>query len=311
MIRDADGRLGPSREVVGDMPGVLGYRRNEDFVAQQWLYEDTFNWGNQAKRVDAHGNSGSRSVMYVALRLMFYLGVRRLYLLGCDFRMETGKANYAFPQDRSDASVRSNNRTYQVLNSRLGQLLPYFEREDYRVFNCTPQSGLKVFPHVPYEDALAEVCGAFPKRIVTAGMYDREARQREAAKQAKAAPGVGPARPAGPAVPAAAPAAARPPTEPPPAGVPPLTLVVAVDAVSVCIWSAAWSEWYRAAALAGQAAADRDPSQGAETPRDVTIFSASIPTCGTRRFRAVGTCRGGWRRCWSRCRPKWPTRPGT
>jgi hypothetical protein len=174
--RDEAERLVPSAEAAADMPAVFGFRVNEDFVAERWLYESSVNWGNNGARVDACGNRGSRSVMYAALRLLFVLGVRRLYLLGCDFRMQEGAANYAFPQDRSPASVRGNNYTYRVLNARLEQLRPYFEHEGYQVFNCTPGSGLTAFPFLPFDQAVAEATATFPVTMNTAGMYDRAAR---------------------------------------------------------------------------------------------------------------------------------------
>jgi len=180
MVRNTADELVPSQELVGDMPAVFGFRRNEAFVPEQWLYEDTFNWGNHSERVDSDGNKGSRSVMYIALRLLFYLGVRRVFLLGCDFRMELGAQNYAFEQGRTAASVRSNNSSYRILNARLDRLKPYFDREGFQVFNCTPRSGLTVFPHLSYEEAMTQSTAMLPRRIVTAGMYDRQARERAA-----------------------------------------------------------------------------------------------------------------------------------
>ncbi len=176
-IRGSQGQLVPSEEKVGELPSVFGFRRNEQFVAQQWLYEDTFNWGNSSKRVDAYGNKGSRSVMYVALKLMFYLGVRRLFLLGCDFRMSYGAQNYAFPQERSRGSVRGNNSSYRILNVRLQKLKPYFDFEGFEIYNCTPQSGLTVFPYMPFKQAVDEARKEMPAKIVTDGMYDRRHRQ--------------------------------------------------------------------------------------------------------------------------------------
>jgi hypothetical protein len=172
-VRDSNGALMESSEVVGDVPGIFGFRRNEHFEASQWLYEDTFNWGNHARRKDAEGNKGSRSVMYVGLRLLFYLGVRRIFLLGCDFRMQDGQANYSFEQARSPQSVGSNNKTYQILNSRLSLLKPHFEREGLEIYNCTPDSGLNVFPSMDYRQAVAEATSEMPTLIDTAGMYDR------------------------------------------------------------------------------------------------------------------------------------------
>lgn len=195
MVRNDIGELVKSPLVVGDMPTIVAYRRNENFVAEQWLYEDTFNWGNHSQKVDAHGNKGSRSVMYVALRLLFYLGVRRVFLLGCDFKMEQGKQNYAFEQDRSGSSVRGNNSSYQIMNSRFAKLLPYFEAEGFQVYNCTPGSGLTVFPYVDFEAAIESTRSIIPSKINTAGMYDRNAKEgkksetqrvkKEPAKQVK------------------------------------------------------------------------------------------------------------------------------
>lgn len=43
-VRDANGDLVDSTHKVGDMPAVLGYRRNEAFTPEQFVTEDTFNW---------------------------------------------------------------------------------------------------------------------------------------------------------------------------------------------------------------------------------------------------------------------------
>jgi hypothetical protein len=85
----------------------------------------------------------------ITTRLLYYLGVRRVFLLGCDFRMAERQPNYAFPQYRNRASIASNNRLYATLNRRLQRLGPYFDEAGYQVFNCTPGSGLTVYPYVP------------------------------------------------------------------------------------------------------------------------------------------------------------------
>lgn len=188
-IRTESGELAQSSELVGDMPAVFGFRRNEAFQAEQFLYEDTFNWGNHGQRTDAYGIRGSRSVMLVAIRLLFHLGVRTVYLLGCDFKMQVAKENYAFAQTRSLAAVNGNNKTFHALNVRFKQLLPYFEREGFRVFNCTPDSGLTAFPYLDFETAVNQSLEAFPERIDTSGMYDRAQRERDSAKPAARKPG--------------------------------------------------------------------------------------------------------------------------
>jgi hypothetical protein len=229
-VRDARNELVPSTEAVGDMPAVFGYRRNEEFIPEQWLYEDTFNWGNHSHQVDALGNKGSRSVMYVALRLLFYLGVRQVFLIGCDFRMEFGKRNYAFEQDRTRSSVRGNNSSYEILNHRLAALVPHFKREGFDVWNCTPHSGLTVFPYLDFNEAHRWACSTVPQRINTAGMYDRQRRERERTHEQQ--PNCDSRREPSPEIATGA-------TKP----VPELTLVVAIDERSLEKLRLTWPTW--------------------------------------------------------------------
>lgn len=248
-IRGGKGELVESAEVVGDMPAVLGFRRNERFLAEQWLYEDTFNWGNHGDLVDAHGVKGSRSVMLPAVRLLFFLGVRTVYLAGCDFRMAVGEKNYAFDQDRSRGSVKGNNKTYEALNVRFQALLPFFEQEGFEVFNCTPESGLTPFPYLDFDEAVERATAEMPKRIDTTGMYDRKTREKSAAAAAAAAapkteatPDPQPARRRARSVPAtAAVASPEPPADDP--ALPPLTLVTCVDKRNCDPLVENWPKW--------------------------------------------------------------------
>ncbi|MDX1964958.1 MAG: hypothetical protein SFX18_17555 [Pirellulales bacterium] len=184
-IRDAKINLIPSTLKVRDMPVVFGYARNERFVAESFLTEKTICWGNSAGKIDELGQKGSRSVMLVALRLLHHLGCRIIYLLGCDFRMEYGKQNYAFEQDRSPSSVRGNNRSYEILNYRLAALKPYFDATGVQIYNSTPHSELTAFPTIEYAVAIQRAIAEQPNTIITSGMYDRVAREREQAKKSK------------------------------------------------------------------------------------------------------------------------------
>lgn len=159
---------------VRECPNVQYFRRNEHFRANQFLWEDTFNWGNHKDL------GGGRSVFLVAIRLLYLLGIRRVYLLGVDMDMSPEK-KYAFEQDRSPGSIRGNNSTYTMLQERFTALRPIFEQEGFNVFNCNPTSKLTAFDHVPYAKAMEEVQLEFGMgRVIdipnenTKGLYDRE-----------------------------------------------------------------------------------------------------------------------------------------
>jgi hypothetical protein len=168
---------------VRDCPNVVYYRRNEHFRANQFLWEDTINWGN-------HGDlGGGRSIFIVTLRLAYLLGFRKFYLLGVDFNMSPDQ-KYSFPQDRSPSSIRGNNSSYEIITKRCEELKPIFDKEGYEVYNCNPNSALKVFPHVPLAEAIDRTLkeywhGGTPidtKRENTEGLYDRDDRAKKNAE---------------------------------------------------------------------------------------------------------------------------------
>ena len=168
---------------VRDCPNMVYFRRNEHFRANQYLWEDTMNWGN-------HGDlGGARSVFLVVIRLAYLLGFRKVYLLGVDFDMSPEKG-YAFKQARNPGSIKGNQETYEKLVERFTELKPIFDAEGFEVFQCNKDSRFKVFPHVSYKDALAAAteefsCGGAPINCAeenTEGLYDRDDRLKKAAE---------------------------------------------------------------------------------------------------------------------------------
>jgi hypothetical protein len=166
--------------VVGDCPNIYFYRRNEHFQHNQFLTENTFNWGN-------HGDlGGGRSVMLVAVRMLYYLGIRTIYLLGCDFHMDEN-TKYHFDQDRTKSSQRGNNSTYDKLIERFSLLQPIFLENNLSIYNCNPDSRLKVFPFISFEEAFLKSILQMPINIEnerTSGLYERMAELKKANKAA-------------------------------------------------------------------------------------------------------------------------------
>jgi hypothetical protein len=136
--------------VVGECPNVIYFHRNEKFMAERFLYEDTVNWGNSGD------NGGGRSVMLASMRILFLLGFRKVYLLGADFNMSETNT-YHFDEQRHKGAVNGNLSTYEKLqNEYFPALKPYFESEGFYVYNCNPESKLKVFDFVDFNDAISE-----------------------------------------------------------------------------------------------------------------------------------------------------------
>ncbi len=164
-----------SNILVGQCPNVVYFHRNEKFMADRFLFEDTINWGNSGD------NGGGRSVMLPIIRICFLLGFRKIYLMGADFKMSE-TYTYHFDEQRAKGAVNCNMGTYDRLkNDYLPQLKPYLDAEGVQVFNCNPESELKIFPHMPFEQAIAEASSPLGDvdNERTWGMYSKpEERQK-------------------------------------------------------------------------------------------------------------------------------------
>lgn len=170
LIHDEKNRLQPSNKLIFNLSSVLLYRRNKDFTAETFLEEPTINWGNESTIKDSYGNKGGRSVMYPALRILYYLGIRRLFLLGCDFKMDF-KQPYAFSQTKHKNGCETNNQAYKIHNSRLTNLRPYMEKKGLKIYNCTPNSGLTAFEYIEYEKAIEHCTKNIKVNPILNGMY--------------------------------------------------------------------------------------------------------------------------------------------
>ncbi len=146
------------------------YETNEDFNVNTFFTEPTVNFGNKKGLEDAYGNSGRRSVMFSAMRIIQYLGFTTVYLLGCDFNMQIEQP-YAFPQKKWSGGVDSNNNGYKIIDSRFNKLFPEMQKLNFNVFNCTPNSALTAFPKLSLAEALMYATSRIEKEANLANMY--------------------------------------------------------------------------------------------------------------------------------------------
>lgn len=146
-----------------DCPNVWGFARRS-----WWAYDETFftedhaAWGNGKEGLLRTKNPRVLNTTLLALRLLYYLGSRRVFLVGVDFYMDS--TGYSFDQGRTSKAVENNNSQYRVVNDGLCQMVQrgIFQNAGLEVYNCNQTSGLRAFQYVPFETAIKDTLKDFP-----------------------------------------------------------------------------------------------------------------------------------------------------
>jgi hypothetical protein len=168
-----------------DCPNTWFIRRNDKFDAKTWLHEDTINWGQEG---DDH-RRGGRSTMVAAMRILYILGFKRVYLIGADFKMDPKKA-YNHDQVVDATVADKNNTLFEYLNGLFTQLQVEFLHHGFEVFNTTQISGLTAFPYKSFIDARAQATNdsKVNPRESSAGLYDGHFKEPAKPTQPRIAP---------------------------------------------------------------------------------------------------------------------------
>lgn len=157
-------------EFVRNQPNVFYFDINEDFDSNNFLTEPTVNFGCHSNSYDEFGNKGGRCVMLMSLKILYYLGFKYIYLLGCDFEMKH-EHPYAFEQGKHAGGCASNNDKFRMINERLTALAPKFKEKGITVKNCTPNSKLTAFEYKDLNTVLGNQYAKFDKNPNLTNMY--------------------------------------------------------------------------------------------------------------------------------------------
>lgn len=161
-----DGSFEQMKISTCDCPNVWGYdRRVWLSLDKTWFTTPQASWGNLNEGVERCGERKTACTMLLGIRLLQYLGAKRIFLLGVDFNMRSDVGvsdNYAFGEYRLPNAVRSNNSQYENTARWLSGLKPVFDEWNFEIYNCNPYSALRVFEHVPFEQALEDCRGEVP-----------------------------------------------------------------------------------------------------------------------------------------------------
>lgn len=153
---------------VRDLPNVWFYEHSYGFTPDDFLTRPRIAWGADFKT--GGGVRSTRNVMIAAMRLLYWLGARTVFLVGADFQMQAGRS-YAFDDPKDARAAGTNNNSFGILNRWFHALGPHFEKHDFRVVNVTPGSHLDAFDRMDYTTAVAAVAAGVPPVDSVRGLY--------------------------------------------------------------------------------------------------------------------------------------------
>lgn len=156
-------------KMIRHYPDVWFYEHGYGFDPATFLTHDRVVWGGDAQ-LRPGVKRQTKSVMLVALRLLFWMGCRTIYLCGADFRMEAGRS-YAFDQQKDGKAAGYNNNSYRCLNGFFERLRPQFEKHGCEIVNLTRNSGLTAFDRGEFDDALERAASRVPEVHTVSGLY--------------------------------------------------------------------------------------------------------------------------------------------
>jgi len=148
--------------MVGDKkmmesPNMFFYGTNDNFNVHNLLNEHRdFAWW--------------KNVMPITLQIAYRLGFRKVYLIGCGFKISKD-AQYSYATSLTDHQINYNIRTYNNFAEKMKLLKPHFKEKGFEVISCTPDSLLNdTYPTMSFEDAIEEVLKDFPKKYHSSEM---------------------------------------------------------------------------------------------------------------------------------------------
>lgn len=169
-----NGEFGKLERRTYKCPNVWGFQRHSWMSPDHRFFtSDGACWGNHKAGSGKTGQPRTVCTMLLGIRLLKYLGAKRTYLVGADFMMAPDYG-YAFDQKRTPEASGSNNHQFSIVNRWLCEMQQNgtFARFGMEVFNCFQQSGLRAFPFVPFEQALADCRGEVEEKPDLAGWYE-------------------------------------------------------------------------------------------------------------------------------------------
>ena len=137
-----------------ECPSVFGFATKKEFNSADFFSTEWVSVGSK---------ESGMFTMFLGLRLLHYLGVRRVFLVGVDFDMpEEQHYCYGFREQMEDFR-EGNNEKYPLIAKMLNDLKnTSFKANKFEVYNCNTRSRLSCFPYVSFIDAIKLCQGLVP-----------------------------------------------------------------------------------------------------------------------------------------------------
>ena len=159
-INNAKKEYAPNKK-VSDSPNMVYHVRKSDFNPDTWASSNHISWGLK----------DTRCSLMATLHICFFLGFKKIYLLGVDWNM-TPDNKYFFEQDRTPEAIAQNMKLYCEQSAHLAELYPRLKNLGRQIYNCTAGSKLNVFPFMDFDAAIQEA--AIDTSESTLGRYEEQ-----------------------------------------------------------------------------------------------------------------------------------------
>lgn len=156
---------------IQDCPNTFGFDRKTLMYPEQFLTTPYAQWGYGGKQPENERPFTCLATMLIGIRLLCYLGCKRIYLLGADF-WRSEDAQYAFAQKAALVNGR-----YEKENAMLISIKPVLEQQGIEIYNCNRESKCTAFQYINFDDAYIDCQGGVPKEpFDLAGWYEKDAK---------------------------------------------------------------------------------------------------------------------------------------
>ena len=141
---------------------ILAHDIDWKFIPNTYFYGTTENW-------DIHNFLNLnrdfvwwKNTFYIAIQLLYRLGFRKIYLVGCKFDIK-GEKQYAYDMQLENDAVNWNTKTYNQVVTNMIKIKDHFKQKDFRLISCTPGSPLNDhFETMSFEEAVKDSLEGFP-----------------------------------------------------------------------------------------------------------------------------------------------------